>query len=69
MLSVACLEPPPPASAESGTVAPAPRRLSVTAVMNARKPGKSQRGDVPEQTIKIPRYSRITYRAGTVTVR
>ena len=69
MLSVAFPEARPAETAEPVVGAPAPRRLSVTAVLNARKNPKARRVRSATQTISVPTYSRITYRAGTVTVR
>ena len=48
---------------------PVLRRLSVTAVLDTRKQSPSRRSRTKLQTISVPVYSRITYRAGTVTVR
>lgn len=69
MLSVAFQETLPAPAPETVAAASAPRRLSVTAVLNARKSPKPRRSRTREQTISLPSYSRITYRAGTVTVR
>jgi hypothetical protein len=67
MLSVACHESPPPA--EAAPAAFSFRRLAVTFEGNdrPRQNARRQRSSVP--AMKVPAYSRIVFRAGTVSVR
>jgi hypothetical protein len=69
MLSVACHESLPPPPAEPAPVVYSFRRLAVAFENDDRqvRNGRRPRRRVP--TVSVPAYSRIVFRAGTVSVR
>jgi hypothetical protein len=73
MLSVACPEPatsPAPSAAEPPRSAMPFRRIAVSFAAGSRpapSPRRPQRDQIP--TVPLPRYSRIIFRAGSVSVR
>jgi hypothetical protein len=69
MLSVACHESPQPQSAEPAPAAYSFRRLAVAFESDDRRGQNKRRRRPADQTVTIPAYSRIVFRAGTVSVR
>jgi hypothetical protein len=70
MLSVACHESlPEPPPAEPAPAAYSFRRLAVTFDNDDRRGRIPRRRRLAEQTVSIPAYSRIVFRAGAVSVR
>jgi len=70
MLSAACHESlPEPPPAEPAPAAYSFRRLGVTFDNDDRRESRPRRRRPSEQTVSIPAYSRIVFRAGSVSVR
>jgi hypothetical protein len=70
MLSAACHESlPSPPPAESAPAAFSFRRLAVTFDNDDRQERRQRRRGPAQQTVSIPAYSRIVFRAGAVSVR
>ena len=69
MLSVACHESPEPQPAEPAPAAYSFRRLAVAFDNDDRRGQNKRRRRPAEQTVTIPAYSRIVFRAGAVSVR
>lgn len=70
MLSVACHESPPsPPPAEPAQAVYSFRRLGVTFDNDDRRGRSPRRRRLAEQTMTVPAYSRIVFRAGAVSVR
>jgi hypothetical protein len=70
MLSVACHESlPEPPPAEPTPAAYSFRRLGVTFDNDGRRGHSQRRRRQAEQSMTLPAYSRIVFRAGTVSVR
>jgi hypothetical protein len=68
MMSVACDE-PATATAEEPVLAASPmRRPAITPVLDTRGTRETRRRRIT-QSINVPVYSRIVYRAGTISVR
>jgi hypothetical protein len=70
MLSAACHESlPSPPPEDPAPAAFSFRRLAVTFDNDDRRERSQRRRRTTEQTVTIPAYSRIVFRAGTVSVR
>jgi hypothetical protein len=70
MLSAACHESlPSPPPAESAPAAFSFRRLAVTFDNDDRQERRQRRRRPAQQTVTIPAYSRIVFRAGAVSIR
>jgi hypothetical protein len=70
MLSAACHESLPPPPAEPATAAFSFRRLAVTSEKDDRQKARRKHPAFPSvPTAKVPTYSRIVFRSGTVSVR
>jgi len=70
MLSAACHESlPAPPPAEPAPAAYSFRRLAVTFDNDDRRESRPRRRRPAAQTLTIPAYSRIVFRAGAVSVR
>ena len=70
MLSAACHESlPEPPPAEPAPAAYSFRRLAVTFDNDDHRESRPRRRRPAEQTLTIPAYSRIVFRAGTVSFR
>jgi hypothetical protein len=69
MLSAACHESPPPQPAEPAPAAYSFRRLAVTFDNDERRGQNRRRLRTAIPTVTVPAYSRIVFRAGSVSVR
>jgi hypothetical protein len=69
MLSAACHESPPPPPTEPAPVAYSFRRLAITFDNDDRRGRNKRRQRTAIPTVTVPAYSRIVFRAGTVSVR
>jgi hypothetical protein len=69
MLSVACHESPPPPPAEPAPAVYSFRRLAVTFESDDRQGRNPRRRRTAIPAVTVPAYSRIVFRAGSVSVR